>query len=96
MYKKLLFKLLEASEALDLNAAGVQITTEGNIPSHLLKVPAKCSHVFNSSPIYSTLSESHTLVQALKPKKQLSVKNKIYVYVVSRSRTGATRCCSVR
>ena len=88
MYTKLLFKLLEASEALDLNAAGVQITIESNISSHLLTVTAVCSHVFNSSPIYSTYSDSHTLVQALKPKKKLSIKHKIYL--VSRSRSGAT------
>ena len=77
MYTKLLFELLEASEALDLNAAGVQITIESNKSYHLLTVTAVCTHVFNSSPIYSTHSESHTLVQAMKPKKQLSIEHKI-------------------
>jgi hypothetical protein len=58
VYEKLLLKLLEASEALDLNAADVQITNESNVSCHLLRVTAKRSHVFKSSPIYRGAGKS--------------------------------------
>ena len=85
MYKKLLFKLLEASEALDLNAAGVQISTESNIPCHLLTVTAKWSRVFNSSPVYNT-TRAHS--EYLDVPTLLCLYTYIFFFVALRPNTG--------